>query len=423
MDHGIVYHFDSKYEFYAELDEVLSASDSITQEADVIPIIDTFVGFLTSFQDEYLCDTNDLAHAIYKLLDATVYINYHTYIVQALIRQRALKTSNPRDLYVIYCILLFAGKDDIGVLKYIVSVSSNTKDKSKNGVPPAKQSNELVAKLKYEIANFLGGERCVMAMASLLFEICRVCRLDGQDLETFNVTFISYLLDVVEKTCDDTDEAFNYTIIRLILAVNEQFMMLQTGQRAAAEKEGAEQSVIKNNVMEVLIARMGTAKTFGGNLIFMLNRTTDPCVQLLILKLLYLIFTTPESYEYFYTNDLCVLVDVILRELCDLGDENEALRHTFLRVLTPLLVNTQLRHNSYKRTSIHTLLLTMLPSRPWKPVNPTTQRLVRRALIEWWEGVCGEDVAPTLGDDIGLEGGQVAVTNGKTRTAAVLLGS
>ena len=45
---------------------------------------------------------------------------------------------------------------------------------------------------------------------------------------------------------------------------------------------------------------------------------------MLILKLLYGIFTTPALYEYFYTNDLYVLVDISLRELCDLGDTKEA---------------------------------------------------------------------------------------------------
>lgn len=52
--------------------------------------------------------------------------------------------------------------------------------------------------------------------------------------------------------------------------------------------------------------------------------TDDACVQMLILKLLYLIFTTEELFEFFYTNDLCVLLDIVLRELCDLGDENDA---------------------------------------------------------------------------------------------------
>lgn len=58
--------------------------------------------------------------------------------------------------------------------------------------------------------------------------------------------------------------------------------------------------------------------------ILLLMVIDDSCVQLLILKLLYCIFTEPKLYEYFYTNDLYVLVDVILREVCDLGDDREA---------------------------------------------------------------------------------------------------
>lgn len=47
------------------------------------------------------------------------------------------------------------------------------------------------------------------------------------------------------------------------------------------------------------------------------------CVSLLILKILYLLFTTSGTQEYFYTNDLCVLVDVFIRELYNLGEDSE----------------------------------------------------------------------------------------------------
>jgi hypothetical protein len=50
----------------------------------------------------------------------------------------------------------------------------------------------------------------------------------------------------------------------------------------------------------------------------------DLCMQLLILKILYVLFTTKGTSEYFYTNDLCVLVDVFLRELSDLDEESES---------------------------------------------------------------------------------------------------
>lgn len=53
------------------------------------------------------------------------------------------------------------------------------------------------------------------------------------------------------------------------------------------------------------------------------------CVSLLILKVLYLLFTTSGTQEFFYTNDLCVLVDVFIRELHDLGEESEGVGSPF----------------------------------------------------------------------------------------------
>lgn len=61
--------------------------------------------------------------------------------------------------------------------------------------------------------------------------------------------------------------------------------------------------------------------------LFLEDNAEDLCVQLLILKILYLLFTTPGTQEYFFTNDLRVLVDVFIRELVDLPDESEAVRN------------------------------------------------------------------------------------------------
>ncbi|KAF9431375.1 hypothetical protein BGZ76_000384 [Entomortierella beljakovae] len=77
---------------------------------------------------------------------------------------------------------------------------------------------------------------------------------------------------------------------------------------------------------------------------------------MLILKLLYVLFTSPSLYDFFYTNDLHVLVDVVIRELWDLPEEEESLRHAYLRVLGPLLANTQLKNATYKRAELVRLL-------------------------------------------------------------------
>jgi len=154
-----------------------------------------------------------------------------------------------------------------------------------------------------------------------------------------------------------------------------------------------------NRIIQVFVRRVDTSKAFGENIIFMPNRASeskgpllpgphsffrvdvseeDLVMQLLLLKILYLLFTTPGTQQYFYTNDLRVLVDVFLRELIDLPDESEALRHTYLRVLNPLLSNTQLQDLAYKRPQIRRTLQALVAHSHVREINATTLRLVDR---------------------------------------------
>lgn len=132
-----------------------------------------------------------------------------------------------------------------------------------------------------------------------------------------------------------------------------------------------------------------------------LTGIAETSLQLLTLKLLYLIFTTPPTYEYFYTNDLHVLVDILIRNLLDLPEEAAALRHTYLRVLYPLLAHTQLRQPPhYKRDELKRMLNILIRGQLSEPetdyekiqhfedVDETTKRLVMRcATVEWLRDV------------------------------------
>lgn len=132
-------------------------------------------------------------------------------------------------------------------------------------------------------------------------------------------------------------------------------------------------------------------------------------MQLLTLKLLYLIFTTPSTYEYFFTNDLHVLVDILIRNLLDLPEEASALRHTYLRVLYPLTAHTQLRHPPhYKREELRKLLSILVRNQisygdeaenerilHFEEVDETTRRLVSRcATVDWLRNVEQFDTTP-----------------------------
>ena len=169
----------------------------------------------------------------------------------------------------------------------------------------------------------------------------------------------------------------------LQLVLNEQYLVASTTQ----QHDG--RSNITNRVIKALSTHGTTYKTFGCNLILLLNRESETSLQLLILKALYLIFGNSQTAEYFYTNDLHVLVDVILRNLIDLPSDSpaaNALRHTYLRVLHPILMHSQIsKPPHYKREDIHRLLQLLITSgNHFAPVDETTKRLVNRCTSVHW---------------------------------------
>ncbi|KAG8806904.1 hypothetical protein FRC17_004735, partial [Serendipita sp. 399] len=353
MDFGIVYHIDNAPTFWAELEDVL-AVDSKAQLSRIDNALKTFVLICSQYHQLYLQTSLQLEHACSLLLESEIF-SWHSERLSEILMSVAANDTNPHCELIVHSTLLIYGRKNTAFMR--------SKQKWKS-IFPILMDHVLV-----EMDDDFGGnvdlgrgaattsgvgvpiEARLRSLAiGILYEACRVQKFDTQELQMFNDNFIERLFDLVELTRNVDDESLNYSVIKLIVALNEQFMVAtstdaQSGRRKK-ERTGS------NRIIEVLIRRIHSSKTFGENIIFMLNRANDTeedlVMQLLLLKILYLLFTTPGTQRYFYTNDLRVLVDVFLRELVDLPEESEALRHTYLRVLNPLLTNTQLRETPYK---------------------------------------------------------------------------
>ncbi|KAI8147256.1 hypothetical protein BJV82DRAFT_665358 [Fennellomyces sp. T-0311] len=375
MDYDAIdYFFDDADSFHAELDDILRQPCQSIEDAE--RITSQYIRLVTRFQHEFCQTTVERAQMAYKLIDSGLFLEHSTTILSHVLHRYALEKNNDDDLLIPYSILIYAGKEDPRWMKFIVS------DARRN------RQNRLFRKILQETASC--GYALMGTSVVLAFEMCKVSKLRAADQDAITPAFLNHLLDVIESMVDDSDETFNYDIIQLLLVFNEQFLMASKGQ--------------DNKLLDVLAERIGTSNTF--NFLFGYSTSTPPaddaCVKLLILKLLYGIFTRPALYEYFYTNDLYVLVDVMLREVCDLGEEREAaaLRDAYLRVLRPLLINTQLRRAPYKQAEIHATLCAMITPHSYRDVDPNTVRLVERILDEWWENICNRPVAPLLGVDV-----------------------
>lgn len=171
-----------------------------------------------------------------------------------------------------------------------------------------------------------------------------------------NDNFNNYDLD--GDDFNDESKLIAYEEFKLLLLINEQYMMKSMSCKLQ-----------NNRVFDGLLTKRKDSVFgicgFTNLLVYHLNREESHIIKILMLKFLYLIFTSSYSSKLPYLNDLKILVDIIIRELNDLdysfGDgklENSILALTYLKVLFPLLKFSQLSEitTSYKSADLVDML-------------------------------------------------------------------
>ncbi|KAG8708874.1 hypothetical protein FRC09_000990 [Ceratobasidium sp. 395] len=433
------YYVENARQFWAELEDILMIPSSASLNR-IDSALRTFVNFCSTYHEQYLHETDQLEHAVALLLDSDLFA-FHSDRSSEQLTSAAHTETNPHALLVIYSVLLHYGRRHPAFFGAAATIPSQQSTAARIGmdaltpmVPQGKRSAGhkrwqgliplLMDHVRWGVDDLASGvlgvpieARLRLVCVRLLYEVCRVQKLDAVDLKVFDDSFIEHLFETIEDTRCAADETLNYYLIKLIVALNEQFMVASLIPHKPS-KAGSDagtptptpspqsQTFLKpthqrapsadrppNRVLEILMRRLYSSQTFGANIIFMLNRAEntpeDLCMQLLLLKMLYLLFTTPGTHEYFYTNDLRVLVDVFIRELTNLPEESESLRHTYLRVLHPLVTNTQLKTTPYKRPELRSTLISLVAHSHIRDVNPTTKRLVERCLAAEWSKALG----------------------------------
>lgn len=156
-------------------------------------------------------------------------------------------------------------------------------------------------------------------------------------LEQLGMDFIEFLFELIEEPPDtDLDDQIPDLFVNLILSYNLQFM--------ASE----------NIVLNALKGRT-VAKVFTEKILFLLNREEDP-VRIFdhqpappdsVLKMFVDLFSKEITANLFYTNDVKVLIDIILRQLFDIspGDKRRQYLELCRRVLRTSNYNDH-RHRS-----------------------------------------------------------------------------
>ncbi|KAL2853824.1 hypothetical protein BJY01DRAFT_206461 [Aspergillus pseudoustus] len=368
---------DNEQQFWTGIQAIVSAPCSSEDLID--NALRAYLSLATQHKEQYLQSEFEVSRCSFKLLSSAIFVAHTDYVRRQMI-YALLQEDDPVTLQMIASFLLFDGRQFEPSLQMM----------NEEGVFP-----RLLELLHAQTINREDSEAGLhRLLMDLLYEMSRIQRIRIEDLVLVDDDFIKGLFDLIERLSYDANDPYHYPVIRVLLVLNEQFMI----SAHTPNDQHSPSNTLTNKVIKVLSVHGYSYKTFGENIILLINREAETSLQLLTLKLLYLIFTTPSTYEYFFTNDLHVLVDILIRNLLDLPEEAAALRHTYLRVLYPLLAHTQLRlPPHYKRDELKRMLSLLVRGqltgntevdceriRHFDEVDETTRRLVLRcASVEW----------------------------------------
>lgn len=415
---------DTTYEqFWDELQSISSGHYQSLSKVEFA--LSSYISLAARYMDKYLDHDEDLTRCGYHLIHSSIFNNHKAYIRRKLISLLLESDAETQHRMFISAILLIDGRHNSATLEMMQEESAI--------------SSIIGTIWKSQMKSI----RLHRIFLELLYEMCRIQKLAYSDLALVKTEFLNFLFLTVEDKVDYDYDPYSFAVIKVLLALNEQFMVAAYDrtthnynnhtsaphsssevqiEHSTAENETSEsetdsgqqvrriksavsvhdlehpihqQSAIdyssvtlENKVFNTLCLNKDKYRTLGENIVFLLNRGPDNTLQLMVLKFLYLIFTTPATYEYLYLNDLKVIVDVFIRELYNLSSEEENLIHTYLRVLHPLLLNTELRREKYKSKELVSLLESMSDnaSRYCVDISETTQRLAYRCLFVDWLG-------------------------------------
>ncbi|KAM3440448.1 hypothetical protein MY4824_002162 [Beauveria thailandica] len=347
------------YSDNTELDSVVSSqcsSDYLIDNA-----LREWLRLTVMFRDAFPGSEADITKCTQKLLGSDLFCGNKDYVRTQIIHS-LLQEDKAGPLYVLATFLLVDGRTEEVLFLRMIEASC------------FRRLVDLMRGSKKD------DPRLHSRLSQLMYEMPSGVRLPTEDLLYVDDGFVSYLFQILEGGPDEVMDPYHHSIFRFLLVLNEQYML------HIVDHSDTALAMLPNRVVKHLAIGGLSFRTFGSKVILLLNRETGTAQQLLILKLLYLLFTTKATYHYFATKDLRLLLDIFIRNLSHLSD-NMSLIHTYLRVLYPLLAHSQLnRPPYYKRDEI--LKAIKIPGKLRNERNmsdnATTSRLIERvSKIEW----------------------------------------
>lgn len=336
---------DTLVEFWEKLEGLLDVD--INNESDVNSALVSFIKITADHYSSLIKCDQDLYRVGLILVESEMFERTTDFCLRKLLSLLSIDLLELSLKLIIAYIILYKCKIDISSMDILVenqgfvviynNIYSNFAYLSKYSNDSPREAEEQQTETDTDIIE--GIKHLTTILIDIMYQFFRYSKCQIANLQMIDDFFIYYLVSSVRS--DVIDDIFNNIKFKLLLALNEQYMIF-----------GYEYD-IENKAYEFTLNQT-MSKDFIGLLLLKFNRETDASLLIMICKVIYIILTKDlkVARDFFYLNDLNVFVDVLLRNLNNISENEEVLRNTYLRVLLPLLNNTELSSTHYHREEI-----------------------------------------------------------------------
>lgn len=316
------------------------------------------VGYIKTACDSYMKFINsdrDLCHMAVILTESTAFKEHREFCLSKLLSLLNIDLLEMNMKFIIAYVLLWESKNNLNSLETMLEYQGfnvfyntlytqfaylNKYGEDKN-IGQERITNPDLAELtdiEYKIVDEM--KQISTVLMDLLFQVLKYCKCSVKNIQLVDDFFVYFLMTSIRS--DTMTDIFNNAQFKLLLALNEQYMILN------------KEYEIENKVFQYLTSDSVHTR-FTELLLLKFNRVQDKSLQVMMCKIIYLILTAEDgsvAMNFFYLNDLHVFVDVLLRELENIPENEETLRNYFLRILIPLLKNTELSKTHYRKDDL-----------------------------------------------------------------------
>lgn len=341
-------------QFWGKLEDLVDEKGTQDRDEDKVnAILVSYVKHSADSINICLVEDQDFDRMALLLVESSMWSEMKTFCISKLLSLLSMDMVELQIKFVIVSILFVEGQRDSDSLDIVLdfqgfTVFYNTlytqfayfqKYLKKND----QETNEMEFEIESTIIDQI--KHVSTFLMDFLFFIFKYQKCQIANIQIIDDFFVFFILKSIRS--DVLDDPFNNAMFKLILALNEEYII-------SGKKYNIENKIFNNLISPNLSTK------FVELLLLKFNRMEDRPQQIMMCKVLYLILTCEKddiAYNYFYLNDLNVFTDVLIRELQNISDnDEEILRNTFLRILIPLLNNTELSKTKYRKDDISQVL-------------------------------------------------------------------